>query len=70
VIFVAGLLIAFAALMLRLHGLAFGRPTGSMAPVQASYVPMFVHFGLVLVAGFYMPPALVVWFQHVAGLLG
>ena len=44
--------------------------TGSTAPVKASYVPMFVHFGLVLVAGFYMPPMLVVWFEHIARLLG
>ena len=70
IVFVAGLLIAFAALMLRLHGLSFGEPSGSTAPVKASYVPMFVHFGLVLVAGFYMPPMLVTWFEHIAGLLG
>ena len=70
IVFVAGLLIAFAALMLRLQGLAFGEPTGSAAPVKASYVPMFVHFGLVLAAGFYIPPSVVAWFEHIAGLLG
>ncbi len=70
IVFVAGLLIAFAALMLRLQGLAFGEPTGSAAPVKASYVPMFIHFGLVLIAGFYIPPTVVVWFEHIAGLLG
>ncbi len=69
-IFVAGLLIAFAALMLRLQGLVFGEPSGSTAPVKASYIPMFVHFALVLIAGFYMPPMLVTWFEHIAGLLG
>jgi hydrogenase-4 component F len=31
---------------------------------------MFVHFALVFLAGVYMPPTLVVWFEHVAGLLG
>ena len=31
---------------------------------------MFVHFGLVFAAGIYLPPMLVVWFQHVAALLG
>ena len=36
----------------------------------ASYVPMFAHLALVLAAGIYLPPALVVWFQNVAGLLG
>jgi hydrogenase-4 component F len=40
------------------------------AKAQASYVPMFSHLALVLVAGIYMPPALVAWFQNVAGLLG
>jgi len=66
----AGLLVAFGALMLRLNSLAFGEPVGSRAPVQASYVPMFAHLALVFGAGLYLPPALVVWFQHVASILG
>ena len=40
------------------------------APAQASYVPMFAHLALVFMAGIYMPPALVAWFQNVARLLG
>jgi hydrogenase-4 component F len=67
---VAGLLIGFGALLLRLHGFAFGEPTGSTAPVEASYLPLVLHLGIVFVAGFYLPPLLVTWFQHVAGLLG
>jgi hydrogenase-4 component F len=67
---VLGLLVAFGALFLRLNSLAFGETIGSTAPVKASYVPMYVHFGLVLAAGIYLPPTLVVWFQHIAGLLG
>jgi hydrogenase-4 component F len=67
---VFGILVAFGALLLRLGGLAFGTPTGSTAPVEASYVPMFAHLGLVLVAGIYLPEPLVNWFQHVARLLG
>jgi hydrogenase-4 component F len=70
VVLVAGILIAFGALFLRLNGLAFGEPTGSMQPAQASYVPMYLHFALVFAAGIYLPPLLVVWFQHVAKLLG
>jgi len=66
---VTGLLVAFAALMLKVHGLAFGEPTGVSHPVKASYLPMIAHLGLVLAAGLYLPPALVTWFQHVAGLL-
>jgi hydrogenase-4 component F len=67
---VGGILVAFGALFLRLNGLAFGEPTGPSAPSQASYVPMYLHFGLVFAAGFYLPPVLVVWFQHVAAQLG
>ena len=70
VLMVMGLLVALGALVLRLNSLAFGEPTGSTAPVRASYVPVAVHLALVLVAGFYLPPALVAWFQHIARLLG
>jgi hydrogenase-4 component F len=69
-VLVFGLLVAFGALFLRLNELAFGEPVGSTAPVKASYVPMFAHFALVLAAGLYLPPMLVVWFQHFASLLG
>jgi len=67
---VFGLLIAFGGLWLQLQGCAFGEPAGSTQPVQASYVPMFGHLGLVFMAGIYLPPPLVAWFQHVAGSLG
>jgi hydrogenase-4 component F len=67
---VGGLLVAFGALLLRVHELAFGEPRGDSAPVKASYAPMVTHLALVLMAGVYLPPPLVAWFQHVAGLLG
>ena len=70
VLLVAGLLIAFGALFLRLNGIAFGEPAGSTAPAKASYVPMYVHFAIVFAAGIYLPPVLVTWFQHIARLLG
>jgi hydrogenase-4 component F len=31
---------------------------------------MYAHFLIVLGAGIYLPPPLVIWFQNVAGLLG
>ncbi|HVI88699.1 MAG TPA: hydrogenase 4 subunit F [Dongiaceae bacterium] len=67
---VTGLLVAFGALLLRLSGVAFGEPCGSLAPVKASYVPMFAHLAMVFAAGIYLPAPLVTWFQHVARLLG
>ena len=69
-ILVFGILVALAGLFLRLNSIAFGQPCGPSAKAQASYVPMFTHLTLVLVAGIYTPPALVAWFQNVAGLLG
>jgi hydrogenase-4 component F len=69
VVLALGLLIALGALLHHLNGLAFGEPCGSNAPAQASFVPMFTHLALVLAAGIYLPPPLVSWFQHVAGLL-
>jgi hydrogenase-4 component F len=67
---VLGLLVAFGALLLRVGELAFGEPTGSTAPVKATSVPIIAHLALVLVAGVYLPPMLVTWFQHVALVLG
>lgn len=67
---VAGLLLAFGALLLRLNGIAFGASHGSDAPAQASYVPMVAHLALVLTAGVFLPGPLVAWFQNVAAALG
>ena len=67
---VLGLLIGFGALVLRMHGLAFGAPSANSAPVRASYVPVFVHLGIVLVTGLFLPDALVSWFQAVAAMIG
>lgn len=67
---VLGLLVAFGALLLRLHDMAFGQAEGSDAHSGASYVPLFIHLGIVLVAGVFIPGAVVAWFQHVATLLG
>ena len=67
---VTGILVALGALLLRLNGMAFGAPSGSKTPVEASIVPLFFHLALVCVAGLYLPAPLVAWFQHVARLLG
>jgi hydrogenase-4 component F len=68
-VLVFGLAVAFGALMLRLHGMAFGEPQGSTQPANASYLPMVLHLAPVLVAGVFLPPPLVAWFQHIAALL-
>jgi hydrogenase-4 component F len=70
ILLVFGLLVAFGALFLRLNSIAFGQPRGTNAKTTASYVPMFAHLALVFVAGVYLPPQMVSWFQNVAKLLG
>jgi hydrogenase-4 component F len=69
-ILVLGILIALGGLLLRIGGVMFGEPKGATAPAEASYVPMFTHLALVLMAGIYLPPTLVTGFQNVARLLG
>jgi hydrogenase-4 component F len=67
---VTGLLVAFGALLMHLNTIAFGEPTGSNAPARASYLPLYAHLALVLLAGIFLPAALVHWFQSIAGSLG
>ena len=50
VILVFGLLVGFGALFLRLGEVVFGEPRGSVAPVEASYVPLYSHLALVLIS--------------------
>jgi hydrogenase-4 component F len=61
--------VALGALLLRLNDLAFGEPDGRSDPTTASFLPVGLHFALVLAAGIWLPPALVAWFQYVATLL-
>ena len=67
---VFGLLLSFGALLLRLTDVAFGPVKGLAGPVDASTIPLFVHLGIVLTAGIWLPPMVVAWFQHVAEMLG
>jgi hydrogenase-4 component F len=71
---VIGLLVAFGALIWRLHQMAFGQPgpeqKSGPAPAGYKLLAIFAHLGLVFVAGFYLPPSVTAWFRHVAALLG
>jgi hydrogenase-4 component F len=48
----------------------FGEPSGPVGHVKASYLPLFVHLAIVLVAGIWLPEPVVRWFQAVAAQLG
>ena len=70
VLLVTGLLIAFGALILRLQDVLFGAPTGPAGGVKASYLPLFIHLLVVLIAGLWLPGPIVQWFRIVAAQLG
>jgi hydrogenase-4 component F len=65
-----GILLAFAALLMRMTSLCFGEPSEGSYPITASSVPIFLHLGIVLLIGLAMPAFLYAWFSHVATLLG
>jgi len=70
VILIGGILVAFGALVLRLQDVVFGEPSGPPGRVKASYVPLFIHMAVVLVAGLWLPAPIVGWFRAVAAQLG
>jgi hydrogenase-4 component F len=70
VVLVFGLIVAFGALVWRMQDMLFGEPNGATGHVKASYIPMFVHLAIVLIAGVWLPEPVVRWFQAVAAQLG
>ncbi len=65
-----GLLVAFAAIMLRTHGLVFGETDKRHTLSAFRLAPMILHLTLVLIAGLFLPETIVLWFRNVAALLG
>ena len=70
VVLVFGLLIAMGAMLQRLISMAFGEPNHSQGAVRASILPLYLHLLLVLLAGIYLPPLVVLSFENIARLLG
>jgi hydrogenase-4 component F len=70
VVLVFGMLVAFGALILRMQDVLFGEPSGPTGRVKASYVPLFIHLAVVLIAGLWLPEPIVRWFRAVAAQLG
>lgn len=68
----AGLLIAFGALIWKTQNMVFSKP--SIDPQQSyaawALAPLFAHLALVILAGVWLPEPLVDWFRTVAKLLG
>ncbi len=69
-ILVIGVLLAFGALVLRLQGVLFGTPSGERGAVRATYIPLFIHLAIVIIAGLWLPEPVIKWFRIVAAQLG
>ena len=62
--------IAFAAIFGRVQPMVFGEGSGKRLPHPPALLPVFVHLGLVLVLGLYMPDYLADWYRTAAALIG
>jgi hydrogenase-4 component F len=66
----AALGVAFAAIFSRVQSMVFGETSGERLPHPPALVPVFVHLGLVLLLGLYIPPYLADWYRQAAALIG
>jgi len=62
--------VAFAAVFARVQPMVFGETTVKALPHSPALVPVFVHLGLGLMLGLYIPPYLNAWYQQAARMLG
>ncbi|MGE5028217.1 MAG: hydrogenase 4 subunit F [Betaproteobacteria bacterium] len=66
----AALGVAFAAIFSRVQTMVFGETDEEKLPHPPALVPVFVHLGLVLLLGLYIPPYLADWYRQAAALIG
>jgi hydrogenase-4 component F len=62
--------LAFAAVFSKVQPMVFGEATGRRLPHRPAMLPVFVHLGLVLMLGVWMPPQLAEWYRQAARLIG
>jgi hydrogenase-4 component F len=62
--------VAFAAIFGKVQPMAFGETNARRLPHAPALIPVFVHLGIVLMLGLYIPPYLVGWYRQAAALIG
>ena len=62
--------VAFASVFRRVQPMVFGDTQLRPLAHQPALVPVFVHLGLGLMLGLYVPPSLDVWFREAARMIG
>jgi hydrogenase-4 component F len=61
--------VAFAAVLSKVQPMVFGETTVRPLAHPPALVPVFVHLGLALLLGLYIPPYLEGWYQQAARLV-
>jgi hydrogenase-4 component F len=62
--------IAFAAIFARVQPMVFGETTVKRLPHRPAMIPVFIHLGIVLMLGLWIPPFLADWYRQAARLIG
>ena len=64
------LAVAFASVFNRVQPMVFGEPALKPLPHAPALIPVFVHLGLGLMLGLYIPPYLDQWYRQAARMVG
>jgi len=64
------LAVAFAAIFGRVQAMVFGESALGPLPHRPALLPVFVHLGLTLMLGLFVPPFLNQWYHQAAALIG
>jgi hydrogenase-4 component F len=62
--------VAFAAVFQRIQPMVFGETSLKPLPHPPALIPVFVHLGLALMLGLYVPPYLEQWYREAARMVG
>ncbi|NKE67218.1 hydrogenase 4 subunit F [Ramlibacter sp. RBP-2] len=62
--------VAFATVFSRVQPMVFGDTTVKRLPHPPALIPVFLHLGLGLMLGLYIPPYLDMWYRQAARMLG
>ena len=62
--------VAFGSIFFRVQEMVFGETTAKRLPHSPALIPVFVHLGLVLMLGLFIPPYLADWYRQAAALIG
>jgi hydrogenase-4 component F len=69
-ILLLGLGVAFASIFGRVQAMVFGETTAKPLAHSPASLPVFIHLGLALMLGLYIPPYLDRWFQEAVKIIG